>query len=71
MEPGLRYPAASWRRDILMGSGTPNPINDPLVSGVRRPKARDHSREDDPAGNIARGGAGKGDVAGILELVAL
>jgi hypothetical protein len=50
---GTRYPWAWWRGDILMGSGTPNHVNDPEISGVWRPKDRDHYWEDDPAGNIA------------------
>jgi hypothetical protein len=67
---GLRYPAASWRGDILMGSGTPNHTNDPTISGVWRPRSRTQYFEDDPAGNIACVGAWKGDLAGISELVA-
>jgi len=67
---GTRYPLATWRGDILMGSGTPNHVNDPIVSGVWRPKDRNHYWEDDPAGNIACVGAWRGDIAGILELVA-
>jgi len=65
---GLRYPAAVWRGDILMGSGTPNHVNDPLVSGVWRPRDRDHYWEDDPSGNIVCVGAWRGDIAGISEL---
>ena len=40
--PGERYPWAVWRGDILMGSGTPNHVNDPVVSGAWRPQDRDH-----------------------------
>jgi hypothetical protein len=68
---GLQYPAAVWRGDILMGSGTPNHVNDPLVSGVWRPRDRDHYWEDDPGGNIACVGAWRGDIAGISELADL
>ena len=68
---GQKYPSAVWRGDILMGSGTPNHVNDPVVSGVWRPKDRDHYWEDDPAGNIACVGAWKGDIAGISDLTAL
>ena len=68
---GSQYPAARWRGDILMGSGTPNHVNDPIVSGVWRPRDRNNYFTDDPAGNIACVGAYKGDVAGIAELVAL
>jgi hypothetical protein len=67
---GLRFPSATWRGDILMGSGTPNHVNDPVISGVWRPKSRTSYFEDDPAGNISCIGAYKGDVAGISELVA-
>lgn len=68
---GLRYPTAFWRGDILMGSGTPNHVSDPIVSGVWRPKDRNHYFEDDPAGNITCVGAYKGDVSGISELSGL
>src|SRR6185295_16488956 len=54
---GLKYPNALWRGDILMGSGTPNHVSDPIVSGVWRPKSRDNYFDDDPAGNIACVGA--------------
>ena len=68
---GRRYPTAIWRGDILMGSGTPNHVNDPIISGVWRPRDRSRYFEDDPAGNIAAVGAFKSDLAGISELVAL
>jgi hypothetical protein len=68
---GNRYPAASWRGDILMGSGTPNHVNDPIVSGVWRPRDRTRYFEDDPAGNIAAVGAYKSDLTGIGELVSV
>ncbi len=65
---GLRFPAARWRGDLLMGSGTPNHVNDPIVSGVWRPASRDRYWADDPAGNISAVGAFRGDLAGITEL---
>lgn len=68
---GQRYPAAVWRGDILMGSGTPNHVNDPLISGVWRPRDRADYFADDPAGNIACVGAFRGDLAGISELADL
>lgn len=67
---GQRFPSAVWRGDILMGSGTPNHTNDPIVSGVWRPQNPWNYFEDDPSGNIACVGAFKGDIAGIGELVA-
>jgi len=39
---GSKFPWAVWRGDILMGSATPNHINDPHISGVWRPKDRYH-----------------------------
>ncbi len=66
---GLRYPTATWRGDILMGSGTPNHVNDPVVSGVWRPRDRDNYFEDDPLGNIACVGAFTHDLAGVSDLV--
>jgi hypothetical protein len=68
---GRRYPMALWRGDILMGSGTPNHVNDPIISGLWRPRDRFHYFEDDPGGNIAAVGAFRSDVAGISELVSL
>lgn len=69
--PGEKYPAASWRGDLLIGAGTPNHVNDPLVSGVWRPRDRDNYFADDPDGNIVSVGAWHDDVAGVEELVAL
>ncbi|MBL0210485.1 MAG: hypothetical protein IPQ13_06170 [Holophagaceae bacterium] len=68
---GEKYPAARWRGDILIGAGTPNHVNDPLVSGVWRPRDRDHFFDDDPAGNIVAVGAWHNSVAGVQELIAL
>lgn len=69
--PGQHYPDALWRGDILIGAGTPNHVNDPLVSGLWRPRDRDHFFEDDPAANIVAVGAWHGDAAGVAELVNL
>lgn len=68
---GEHYPDARWRGDILIGAGTPNHVNDPVVSGIWRPRDRDHYFEDDPAGNIYSIGAWHDDVEGVRELVAL
>ncbi len=68
---GEHYPSASWRGDILIGAGTPGHVNDPLVSGVWRPRDRDRFFEDDPAGNIVAVGAWEGQLDGVRELVAL
>ena len=65
---GERYPTAIWRGNILMGSGTPNHINDPVVSGVWRPLTPLRYFEDDPTGNIAVVGQWRNDVAGVFEL---
>lgn len=65
---GARFPWAWWRGDILMGSGTPNHVNDPLVSGVWRPRDRYHYFEDDSTGNIAAIGQWRGTLAGVSEL---
>jgi hypothetical protein len=68
-QAGQMYPSALWRGDTLMGSGTPNHVNDPIVSGIWRPQDPTHYWTDDPAGNIVAVGAFKGDLAGIGELV--
>ncbi|MBI2898375.1 MAG: hypothetical protein HYY06_32795 [Deltaproteobacteria bacterium] len=68
---GLMYPEASWRGDILIGAGTPQHVNDPLVSGAWRPRDRDDFFTDDPAGNVVAFGQWHDDVAGVEELVEL
>ena len=67
---GLKYPTASWGGNILIGAGTPNHVNDPLISGAWRPLDRDHYFDHDPAGNIIAFGAWVDEVAGVEELVA-
>ncbi|MCA9727214.1 MAG: T9SS type A sorting domain-containing protein [Candidatus Eisenbacteria bacterium] len=69
--PGERYPWAIWRGDILMGSASPLHQNDPQVSGVWRPKDRDHFFEHDSTANIAAVGKYRGTIASIPELIAL
>ncbi|MCC7537017.1 MAG: hypothetical protein IT379_12425 [Deltaproteobacteria bacterium] len=68
---GERYPEASWRGDILIGAGTPMHVNDPLASGVWRPRDRDRFFDDDPAGNVVAVGAWTRNLEGVRELVAL
>ncbi len=68
---GTRHPWALWRGDILTGSGTPNHVNDPEISGVWRPKDRHHYFTDDTAGNIACIGQFKGDIESLESLRAL
>lgn len=68
---GTMYPWSTWRGDILMGSGTPNHVNDPVVSGVWRPKDRNNYFTDEPLGNISCVGQYKGDITSIAELVAM
>jgi hypothetical protein len=68
---GEKYPTARWRGDILIGAGTPDHVNDPLVSGVWRPRDRNHFFNDDPAGNIVAVGAWHDSVAGVQELITL
>jgi hypothetical protein len=65
------YPWASWRGDILMGSGTPGHVNDPLVSGVWRPQDRDHYFTHDVGANMVAVGAYKSTIESIPELIAL
>lgn len=68
---GTKYPWAVWRGEILMGSGTPNHVNDPLVSGVWRPKDKFTYFVDDPNGNITCVGKYKGDISSTKELINL
>ncbi|MBK8233448.1 MAG: hypothetical protein IPK72_23445 [Candidatus Eisenbacteria bacterium] len=65
---GLQFPWAEWRGDVLMGSGTPGHVNDPLVSGVWRPRDRDHYFEDEETGNIVAVGQWRGLLSGASEL---
>lgn len=65
---GRKYPHASWRGDILMGAGTPNHTNDPVVSGVWRPRDRNNFFTDDPSGNIVSIGPFSRDLAGVSTL---
>ena len=65
---GERFPFFSWRGDILMGAGTPNHTNDPIISGVWRPRSRSDFFTDDPAANIASVGAYRGDIEGLTTL---
>ncbi|HWN82993.1 MAG TPA: hypothetical protein VNM87_12920, partial [Candidatus Udaeobacter sp.] len=68
---GEHYPGAEWRGDILMGSGTPNHVNDPIVSGVWRPRDRFHYFEHDSTANIAAIGAFRSTIEGVQELAGL
>ncbi|MEN9798359.1 MAG: hypothetical protein RL653_2055 [Pseudomonadota bacterium] len=70
-QPGSKYPAFSWRGDILMGHGTPNHVNDPTVSGVWRPRDPDHFFEDEPTGNITAVGDYTHEISGISTLLGL
>jgi hypothetical protein len=65
---GQRYPWALWRGDILMGSGTPNHVNDPIVSGVWRPRDRYHYFEHDSLANITAIGQFRGTLESAREL---
>lgn len=68
---GEKYPSALWRGELLMGSGTPGHTNDPIVSGMWRPKDPNNYFVDDPLANISAVGAYKGDIAGITTLRSL
>lgn len=68
---GTTYPSFVWRGNILMGSGTPNHTNDPIVSGMWRPQDPNNYFIDSPSGNISAVGAWKSDIAGIDELTAM
>lgn len=65
---GEKYPSALWRGELLMGSATPGHTNDPIVSGMWRPKDPNNFFVDDPLGNISAVGAYKNDIAGITTL---
>lgn len=65
---GSKYPWAVWRGDILMGSGTPNHVNDPIISGVWQPLDKDNYFVHHPDGNIACVGQYKGTIGCAGEL---
>lgn len=69
--PGEHFAGTGWRGDILIGAGTPNHVNDPLVSGVWRPQDRNNFFVDDPSGNIVSVSAWHDEVDGVRELVNL
>ena len=54
-----------------MGSGTPNHVNDPVVSGVWRPRDRFHYFEHDSTANIAAVGQYKTTIENLPELIDL
>ncbi len=68
---GQHYPAAVWQGSILMGSGTPFHVNDPVVSGIWRPRDRADYFADDSAGTITAIGAYQNGLTGIAELQGL
>ena len=68
---GTKYPWSVWQGNILMGSGTPNHVNDPEISGIWRPQDRDHYFMDDPNGNIYCVGKYKDDISTVNELINL
>jgi len=68
---GEHYPSAWWYGDILMGSGTPNHVNDPVVSGVWRPQDRENYFAHDSTGNIAAVGQYSGAIEDVSALAAL
>jgi hypothetical protein len=51
-----------------MGSGTPNHVNDPVVSGVWRPRDRHSYFDHDSTANIAAIGQYRGTLDGVSEL---
>lgn len=59
---GLQYPWAAWQGDILMGSGSPFHVNDPVVSGVWRPLNRDYYFHHAPDSNMVAIGKYLGQV---------
>jgi len=68
---GLKFPQAEWKGDILMGHGTPKHVNDPLPSGVWKPKGKYEFWTNDSAGNIYAVGQYKSSIKGIHELLEL
>lgn len=68
---GQHYPSALWRGDILMGSGTPGHVDDPVVTGVWRPQDRFHYFTHDPAANIIAIGQHRGTIDDVIELAGL
>ena len=68
---GSRYTHAQWRGRILIGSGTPGHCNDPLVSGVWRPRDKYNYWDDDPASDVICIGQYQNDLEGVQKLVDL
>lgn len=68
---GEKYPWSKWYGELLIGSGTPNHVNDPEPSGLWRPADPQHYWEDSPMGNVYAVGQYTGDVEGARALVDL
>ncbi|KXK55039.1 MAG: peptidase S8/S53 subtilisin kexin sedolisin [Chlorobi bacterium OLB7] len=68
---GSKYPWYVWPGNILIGSGTPNHVNDPSPSGVWRPKDRYNYFVDDPNANVYAVGQYASTVEGVRQLVDL
>lgn len=68
---GSKYPWYVWPGNILIGSGTPNHINDPSPAGIWRPKDRYNYFVDDPNANVYAVGQYASTVDGVRQLVNL
>ncbi len=69
--PGSIYPGYSWKGSILMGQGTTKHVNDPIVSGIWKPKGVYQYWTHDEAGQVIVVGDYEGSVEGIGELTEL
>lgn len=66
---GAKYPQYTWRPSMLMGGGTANHVNDPVLSGMWHPASVAQYFTDDPQGTIADFGVWDSDPTTITSLL--
>ncbi len=66
---GLKYPEAEWKAEILWGESTVNHVDDPVVSGVWKPKDPYHFFEHSEKGKLITIGGYERNIEGVNELV--
>ena len=69
--PGMTYPYAIWKGNVLMGHGTAQHVNDPEPSGVWKPTGKYQFWTHDETGAVCAVGQYTNSLPGIVELVAL
>ncbi len=66
---GSKYPEARWKANILWGESSLHHVDDPIVSGVWKPKNPYNFFEHDEKGKLVTIGGYKRNLQGVKELV--